>query len=539
MSEPPRAAAPSAAPRELQLLLTVAAGAVLPDLFDVDAFKTALVALLAAVLLLPRLLVHGVDDARAWFGSAAGRLHLLAAALALPAAAGALGHAGVVDRLLGTALAALAAVLGLRAAAAGLSLPRALHGATLVVAVASLLESVGLLAPLTALDAAGRPEVVGTLGNSTRAGAFLALGVTAAFATLVAPDRREPYWRERLAAAACLLGTAALLLTRARGGWLAAAAGLATVAFVSRHQLAARARVWAVPLLIGAVIAAVLGDGRQLLQPKLPKDGGVLSGQDLTAGVRLSIWRGTLRLIGDHPLGGIGLGRFREAYPAFREPEEAALPGREGLPTEVDHPHNELLLPAAEGGVLAGLSLLLFLALTLGRAARQVARAGTDPSEDGGLSDRVALGLLVCGTAAALVQNAWTTPATALPFFAAAGWAWRPAEPQPAASASAGTVTRVLLVALLLGLLVLALPRARTHVQWWRYFRDADRHGINLQNFVLLVDAADASPGDVDIQSRLVHDALEIQQVAPQVAAEVQAPLDRALARLQELRPGP
>jgi O-antigen ligase len=396
---------------------------------------------------------------------------------------------------------------------------------------------VGLLGFLTALDPQGFPEVVGTLGNSTRAGAFLALGVTAACASLAAPDAREPRWRERLASAALTLGSAALLLTRARGGWLAAAAGVAAVAWLSRRRLALTWKTCAVPLAVGAVLALVLGDGARLLAPKLERDTALLSAQDATAGVRLAVWRGTLRMVAEAPLAGHGLGLFRREFPAFREPEEAALPGREGLPTEVDHPHNELLLPLAEGGLPAGLCLLAFLALTLARAQRRAAARGADEPADGGLSDRVALGLLVAGGLAGMLQNAWTTPGTALPFFAAAGWAWRPVAAPAAASPGARAATRALLALLVAGLLLLALPRARTHVQWWRFFRDADAHGVNLDNVALLADAADASPGDVDIQARLAHFAEEIQAQAPQVAGAVQAPLDRARARLSRLRP--
>ena len=538
MSGEPRAAEAPRAPWELAVLLLGAGAAVLPDLFDVDAFKTAAVALLVAAVFLPRLLVSGTDDVRAWLQSTGGRLHLLAAALALPLALGALPNAGVTDRLLGTALAVTAAVLGLRAGQAGLSLSRALHAATFTVAVVCLLQSVGLLGGLTELDPQGLPEIVGTLGNSTRAGALLALGVTAAFAQLVTPDAREPHWRERFAAAVLNLGTAALLLTRARGAWLAAVAGLAMVAFLSRDALFARLRAWGLPLAVGIVLAFVLSDGARLLSPKVSHEGPVLSGQDVTARVRLSVWRGTLHLVEDHALLGVGLGRFRQAYPPYREPEEAALPGREGLPTEVDHPHNELLLPFAEGGLLAGACLLGFLVLTLRRAAARVRGMGAfaSPRADGGLSDRVALGLLVAGTVSALVQNAWTTPGTALPFFAAAGWVWRPTSAPHPAGAGVRTATRVLLAVLILGLLALALPRTRTHVQWWRFYRAAQRDGINLENIETLVDAADASPGDIDIQTRLVKLASDVQHDAPEVADRVDAPLQRALARVQRLR---
>jgi O-antigen ligase len=536
------AAVPAEAPRapwDLALMLVVAAGAVLPDLYDVDAFKIAVVAVLAALLLLPRLMLTGPESARAWFGSAGGRLHLLAAALAVPAALHSLAHAGPIDRLLSTVLAATAAMLGLRAAQAGLSLTRAVQGATLLVAVACLMQSLGLLDRLSALDPEHRLEIVGTLANSTRAGALLALGVTAAFAQLAVPDPRESPGRERLAAATLNFGTAALLLTRARGAWLAAALGLAAVAWVSRHALAARLRTWLIPLLVGAALGAFLGDGPHLLAPKVEGRATVLSGGDVTAAVRLSVWRGTLRLVQDHPLAGIGLGRFREAFPPYREPEEAAIPGREGLPTEVDHPHDELLLAFAEGGVPAGLCLLAFALLTLRQAARRASGAAAlfgETPEDGGLADRAALGLVVSGTVLALVQNAWTTPGTALPFFAAAGWVWRPTPAQPPSETSR-RVARLLLAPLVLGLLALSLPRLGTQVQWYRFFRAADRDGVNLENFELLERAADASPGDVDVQTRLVHFADAIRDAAPQAAGAVEPARERAVARIAELRP--
>ena len=528
------------APWELTLLLVAGAAAILPDLYDADAFKTAFVALLCGVVLLPRLLLVGPDDVRAWFASAGGRLHLLAAALAVPAAALSLQHAGPIDRMLGTVLAATAAMYGLRAATAGRSFTRALQAVTLLVAVVSLLQAVGLLSALTALDSQGRPEIVGTLANSTRAGALLALGVVAAFAQLAAPDAREPYGRERLAAATLNLGLAALLLTRARGAWLAAAAGLLVVAWLSRGTLRARLRTWIVPVIVGVVLAAFLGDGLQLLRPKVEPGDARLSTGDVTADVRLSIWRGTLRLVQDQPLLGVGLGRFREAFPPYRDPDEARIPGREGLTTEVDHPHSEPLLAFAEGGVPAGLCLLAFLLLTLRRGAQRAtggAAAFGEPSADGGLSDRAAFGVLVAGAITGLVQNSWTTPGTALPFFAAAGWVWRPVL-APEATDGGRRLARVALVLLVAGTLVLAVPRARTQALWFRFFRDADENGVNLQNFGWLTQAADSSPGDIDVQTRLVHFATLIGDQVPDVAPMVKPARDRAVLRIAELRQG-
>jgi hypothetical protein len=342
------------------------------------------------------------------------------------------------------------------------------------------------------------------------------------------------------AAATLNLGLAALLLTRARGAWLAAALGLLVVAWLSRTTLRARLRTWLVPLLIGLVAGGILGDGLRLLAPKVEVGDARLSSADVTTGVRLSIWRGTARLVGEHALLGIGLGRFRETFPPYREADEARLPGREGLPTEVDHPHSEPLLAFAEGGLPAGLCLLAFLVLTLRRAAQRASGAAgafADAPADGGLSDRAAFGVLVAGTITGLVQNSWTTPGTALPFFAAAGWVWRPLlAPEPAAGSR--RLARLWLVLLIAGTLTLAIPRFQTQSLWFRFFRDAAENGVNLQNFGWLTEAADASPGDVDVQARLVHFATMLGDQVPDTAQIVKPAMDRAMTRIRELRAG-
>ena len=149
------------------LLLVAAAAFALPGLFDMDAFKAAAVALLAAAVLLPWMALAARSELRAWLGSAGGWLPLLAVALAVPAALGRPWSATTADRLLLVALTTLAGALGLRAArlaaaahaahaaaahagAADASgedggrLVAALQYATLVTAVVVLLQALGI-----------------------------------------------------------------------------------------------------------------------------------------------------------------------------------------------------------------------------------------------------------------------------------------------------------------------------------------------------------------------------------------------------------
>jgi O-antigen ligase len=512
---------------ELTLLLSAAAFVALPDLFDLDAFKLATLSLLAAVVLLPRLLLAGRDDLRAWLTCPAGWLYLGSIAWALAGSLSVLAHADVADRILGALLATLAATLGLRAARGDRrALGATLTLLTIVTAMVALLQAVGVETRFTA----GEPDVVALMGNSTRAGALLALGLPIALLVLVSPEEQGGHHRVRLAASALALGTAALILTRARGAWLAAAVGMAAVALLCMPSLRRHLRVWLVPMLVGIGLAVVLAGGFDVLTgAKLPGSANPLTGEDLTTQVRLSVYRGTLDMIASEPLTGSGLGRFRESFPPFRDPAEASLPGLAGATTEVDHPHNEPLLAFAEGGLPGGLMLLAFVLLTVGRALRR-ARAG-----DAG--DRAALVVLLSGCVVGLVQNAWISSGTALPFFAAAGWVWA-----SRGSRGASRGGRVLLPATILAsmavLFVLAIPRVRS--QWLLrefYLLQSAAAGIDATSFDMLVTAADADPGDVNAQ-RMLHDiGRQVLALGVSWAARAEAPVQRASERLAVLSP--
>jgi hypothetical protein len=273
-----------------------------------------------------------------------------------------------------------------------------------------------------------------------------------------------------------------------------------------------------------------------LLQSKLDEDSPVLSAGDTTLDVRLAVWRGTLDMVAAQPLLGAGLGRYRERFPPYRDPVEAALPGLAGARTEVDHPHNELLLPFAEGGVPAGLCLAACLGWTLTRAARRARAPRARPG------DRAALGVLVAGTLAALVQDAWTYPGTALPFFAAAGWVWAPAPVTAAAPArplSPHASRAVLLsgLAAIAVLVVLALPRVRVQWELRRFLLRAQAEDVTPENFPLLVGAADADPGDVDAQRILQTYGALLRDHHPRADSGVTAAVERARQRLQGLAP--
>jgi O-antigen ligase/tetratricopeptide (TPR) repeat protein len=121
--------------------------------------------------------------------------------------------------------------------------------------------------------------------------------------------------------------------------------------------------------------------------------------------VRAMVVPPTLGLVADEPLFGVGPGQFTARFAEVRDPEEIerSTHGRKlSTETEVEHPHNDLLLAFVESGVIGGLAFALFLIVTALTALRTLFTARTDdegPADDSKLPLAAAvLGVLVVGT---------------------------------------------------------------------------------------------------------------------------------------------
>ncbi len=561
----------------LASLLLFAAVAILPELFQAEVVKRAASALFAALAILPMLALApgpaGHQALRRWFTSPAARLLLLVFALCSVRALPFVEHAAVMDRLLNFGLINIAAVLGVLAAASEDTqhptgpdrFGQALRWAVLPGAVIAWMQALGWESSLTS----GSGEVVALSGNSTHAGALLALGSVAWLVRLTHGGLRTPgspldRGRLEMGPLLCLaLVSGALILTRARGARLAAALALAVLCVVTlmRQRQSSRSadgvqaapagpasqqavgptfRPAAVGLLFGILLAAWAGGSDALTATKLEHSGSVLSGEDLTVNVRLALAQSTLSLMAESPGLGVGLGRFRAEFPPYRDPGEAALPGLGGANTEPAHPHNEFLLAAAEGGLLAGLLLLILVALSLRRAWAL--------THDGRASSLLAFLVLLTGTLLACVQNAWGDVATALPFFAAMGFVWasKPSDAgrdgeremgsrRPRAFVAAPTLL------LALGLALLAWPRLDSHLSLRSFLlrAQATDNVIGPHSFAALLHAERSGAGDVDIQRMVATYGAMYAPTAPDATGKVEAiqAVDRARERLKSLAP--
>ncbi len=178
-------------------------------------------------------------------------------------------------------------------------------------------------------------------------GAWRALGALA-LAAFVAYVGRVPV----LTGAAVLVGVLGLAALRTRDLRLVSGALLALLAF---------AHPWRLPQAPAPATASI--------RVAAAGDTGGLA-------VRGKILVRTLRLARANLLLGVGPGQFAARFPPFRDPEEIELSTHQrrlDTETEVEHPHDDWILPLVEGGLVAGLCWIAFLGAAAWAALRRLA----------------------------------------------------------------------------------------------------------------------------------------------------------------------
>jgi O-antigen ligase/tetratricopeptide (TPR) repeat protein len=197
-------------------------------------------------------------------------------------------------------------------------------------------------------------RLIGTFVNPNHQALYFAITALLAAALLLRPRpaaeaRSGPRVRRtlpspgRLGRIALLVGaitviTAALLLTFSRGGVIGLVAGLAVALAASLRGRRA-----------GVLLAAVGGVGAVALVVLQVAGNGALVNRFATLGrepfaeYRWAVWERTVRMLGEAPLTGVGLGAFQDAFPMYRPP---------GIESDkfIDHAHNDYLELGAEAG---------------------------------------------------------------------------------------------------------------------------------------------------------------------------------------------
>lgn len=200
---------------------------------------------------------------------------------------------------------------------------------------------------------------VGSNSNQVMTGGWLAVCAALSIAGFVLERGSSRWWL----GAAASLAIVALGMVGSRGAWVGLAIGLVPLAWGIR-------RSWkvALPLLSLALMLVIVGAataGSESLQKLDPRN--MLAS---SASARASIWSGTLNLIADQPLLGVGPGRFLYAFPQYEPLEHAQLEPD----VRADQAHSHLLQLGAEGGVVTGAAWIA-LVVAVGTAAIAALRA--------------------------------------------------------------------------------------------------------------------------------------------------------------------
>jgi O-antigen ligase len=289
----------------------------------------------------------------------------------------------------------------------------------------------------------------GSYVNHNHFAGLLGMGVALAAALAYGYVRRAGGFSPRVVVMTGLaLGLAAVhLASRSRGGLIALAAGLATLAALAAASRGGRTAGGRGPVLIAAGLAVlVVGFGLAAV-PETTRAhlATVFRGPaDGSGTYRVDVAAATWRLFAARPVTGWGFGAFADAFPPYKR-------GHGDVRTT--HAESDLLEFLAEGG-LVGLALAAWLAWAAARGLSDRLRQGRDPV-------RKALAAGAAAAVAALAVHSLLDfnlrlPANALVFATLLGLAAAPRE----ARARSGRTAPALAAAALLAVAGLASWRA-------------------------------------------------------------------------------
>ncbi|MFQ5881988.1 MAG: O-antigen ligase family protein [Candidatus Methylomirabilales bacterium] len=203
-------------------------------------------------------------------------------------------------------------------------------------------------------------------GNTNYGAAYLLTVIPLSFALFL---RASPRWEKTLWGLTAFLSMVCLFLSRVRGAWVGIFVGLAVLFWVLYQDERDRGDLKSFLVRSLRPVAYLVGGVVILLPVFFPREAleflqrlaTIFDPGTESLQVRLAQWRGTLRMIFDHPWSGVGVGNFTFAYVPYR-----STVNYRWVAAQVEHPHNEYLALWAELGP-AGLLVFLWL---LGRTVR-------------------------------------------------------------------------------------------------------------------------------------------------------------------------
>ncbi|WP_041170275.1 PglL family O-oligosaccharyltransferase [Vibrio sp. EJY3] len=193
---------------------------------------------------------------------------------------------------------------------------------------------------------------------------FLATGLVIASYLLA----RQPYKYDRklsdvyLLYAVPVLTIPLIVVLASRTGWLASLfAVLLIIPYMYRYNTKRRFTHWVISLAAGLLLSVVV------MQIAFPQGNGLAAEKVNMESARAYTFPQTVDMVIEKPFTGYGYGKFESEYMIYTARQHALnekYPA--GLPA-MDHPHNELLYWAVEGGLLPIIGIFLAMTLVLHR----------------------------------------------------------------------------------------------------------------------------------------------------------------------------
>jgi O-antigen ligase len=193
-------------------------------------------------------------------------------------------------------------------------------------------------------------------------GIIFSLAAIICIAALLRPeafagDRWLGHNRLAMAAVLAVLLFDIVFVLWARSGYLSLIVmAVVTVVLLAKGSWHTKAIAGGAVLVCLAVILTVSTIGRGRITQALHEIETVDQGEEGTSlGQRVVMWRNTVRMIGDHPIFGVGTGGFQDGY----RPYIRGVTGWQGF--ESGDPHNQFLKTLGEQGIIGFAALLFFI----------------------------------------------------------------------------------------------------------------------------------------------------------------------------------
>jgi O-antigen ligase len=241
----------------------------------------------------------------------------------------------------------------------------------------------------------------GTFGNRNFVAHLAAIGTSVV--VLVALTAR-PGFGSLVGGIGMAVLSAALVLSRSRGAWLAVialAAPVGVLAYTTRARWVdartlRRCLVLAAATVAGAVAAVVLPNRLEWKSdsPYLDSAAGLVNYKEGSGRGRLVQYGNSLRMTLAHPLVGVGPGNWPVLYPKYASKNDPSMSQEDGQ-TSNPWPSSDWVAYLSERGAVGfGLVLLAMLGLLI-RAVRDL---GSDGHRSNGDSERVLAAIALVGT---------------------------------------------------------------------------------------------------------------------------------------------